>query len=520
MNYRAFCLTDDRRPIRPLRRIRLFLVVTGCVLLVTASAPVAHALVISEIMYDLEGSDSGREWVEIYNDMPQAVIIATGTAGFRFYDGSNHLLSGPNVGSADIAPGGYAILASDAEIFLGEHAGFAGAVFDTVMSLTNTSDTLRMLDEFGVTLDEATYEAVWGAQGNGKTLELKSDGFWNESLEMGGTPGRQNGDSIPSPAPTPSSTPEPTVLPLATPSLTPIPTPAATPTPSPSQSSTPTPAPTPSNAPDPTVSPSATPISAPTPLPRIYISEFYPNTSGSDTDEEFIELSNSEAYAVDLSGWTIDDIDGGSPPYHVPDGAIIAAGGYSVFTRTVNGLALNNDTDIVRLITPGGQLYASVAYQDPPKGSSSNRTTNGAYVWSQTPTPGKVNILSVQKTLSSTPIPQPPALPDTEKQEGMQDDESSGPGEPSVAPYYATTAYRRLPGASSGLQRSVSLSKNDDVPSSVHATAWRYTAQGIATVPPKSFFSRHALLLVLIGSGAGAIGVIRWRRGRAHAVIK
>ncbi|MDD3614500.1 MAG: lamin tail domain-containing protein, partial [Candidatus Pacebacteria bacterium] len=53
--------------------------------------PPFHALaagpvIINEIMYDLKGTDSGHEWVEIKNISDQPVDLKN----WRFFDGSNH----------------------------------------------------------------------------------------------------------------------------------------------------------------------------------------------------------------------------------------------------------------------------------------------------------------------------------------------------------------------------------------------------------------------------------------------
>ena len=164
----------------------------------------AGNLVINEIMYDLEGSDTSsgksREWVEIYNNSGHEIILTGGNGGWRFSDGSNHLLNEPAAqGSMAISAGGYAILAGDAATFLIDHPGFGGTVIDTVMSLKNTSATLKISAPDGTIIDEVTYNSSWGANGNGKTLERKSASGgsndaanWSFSSVDGGTPGAVN----------------------------------------------------------------------------------------------------------------------------------------------------------------------------------------------------------------------------------------------------------------------------------------------------------------------------------------
>ena len=48
------------------------------------------------------------------------------------------------------------------------------------------------------------------------------------------------------------------------------------------------------------------------------INEFLPNPEGSD-DGEFIEVFNLNDFSIDLSGFYIDDEDGGSKPFQISD---------------------------------------------------------------------------------------------------------------------------------------------------------------------------------------------------------
>lgn len=159
----------------------------------------AGDLVINEIMYDLGGDlgniDTNREWIEIFNPRNKEISLEGG----KLYDGDGETNSGLNAppknggqGSMVIAAGGYAILAAKADVFLTDHSGFSGTVIDTVLDLKNSTDTIRLLAPDGTILDEVTYSSSWGANGNGKTLERKSDGGWGVSSAVGGTPGAAN----------------------------------------------------------------------------------------------------------------------------------------------------------------------------------------------------------------------------------------------------------------------------------------------------------------------------------------
>lgn len=154
-------------------------------------------IVITEIMYDLDGSDTNREWVEIYNRGNQAVEIIGGSVAnsWRFNDGSNHTLTLVQ-GDLTLQPQEAAIIASDAATFLTEHPAFSGTVIDTVMSLNNAGDIAALSADAGQTFfTQVNYSSSWGGAGNGKTLEkidlAGDDGQnnWQESNPAGGTPG-------------------------------------------------------------------------------------------------------------------------------------------------------------------------------------------------------------------------------------------------------------------------------------------------------------------------------------------
>jgi len=154
-------------------------------------------LVFTEIMYDLEGADESREWVEIFNKSTSTVAIITGSGAdsWRFNDGSNHLLS-LYQGTADMESGEIAIIADDGLTFMEEHPDYQGTIFETAMNLANSGDTIGLSSDAGQTLfSEVAYEAGWGAAANSRTLEKidfnggdQADN-WQESFILGGSPG-------------------------------------------------------------------------------------------------------------------------------------------------------------------------------------------------------------------------------------------------------------------------------------------------------------------------------------------
>lgn len=126
---------------------------------------------------------------------------------------------------------------------------------------------------------------------------------------------------------------------------------------------------------------------------QVILSEVVPNPVGSD-EAEFVELYNKGLEPVDLSGLKLDDEEGGSKPYTIPEGTIINSGEYLVFPRTVTKLAFNNITDKVRLLDSNKNVLWEVLYDDAVEGGSFIQDENENWQWSGTITPGKENIFS------------------------------------------------------------------------------------------------------------------------------
>src|ERR1700691_6423986 len=58
-------------------------------------------VVINEVMYTPQGTDTGREWVELYNEGQSDVTMVggSGKGSWRINDGSNHTLTDPSGGT-------------------------------------------------------------------------------------------------------------------------------------------------------------------------------------------------------------------------------------------------------------------------------------------------------------------------------------------------------------------------------------------------------------------------------------
>jgi hypothetical protein len=146
----------------------------------------SSAVVINEIMYDLEGADDGREWVEIFNNGNEPIDLA----GWKFYEnGTNHKISLVEEDDDFIIPAGiYAVIADNPDNFLIDWPGFSGVVFDSSFSLKNTGEVIALRDAELNDIDSVIYNSEWGASGDGNSLQ-KMNGEWTMASP---TPGEQN----------------------------------------------------------------------------------------------------------------------------------------------------------------------------------------------------------------------------------------------------------------------------------------------------------------------------------------
>lgn len=385
------------------------------------------AVVINEIMYDLDGSDSGREWIEVINNSDTAVNLTD----WKFFEAeTNHKLTLIQ-GDSNIPAYGYAIIADNSGNFLTDNPGFSGILFDSTFSLSNTGENLALKNNDNI-VDEITYNSSWGANGDGKSLQRKNPGGnSNDSTSWGTgnpTPGVLNNFSADKGTSGESGT---------------------TPTPPAGGSSNQPPIADAGNdiiafidqeitfdgskSHDPDGNDLAyewnlgeggvksepmvkykysypgtylvtlmvfdgryytsDTITVEIYHKKITINEFLPSPEGKDEEEEWIELYNDSEQIVNISGWQLDDEDSGSKPFVFPENTLITSYGYLVISRQVSGISLNNDKDKVRLLLSTGVIFQEISYEKAPEGKSSARTGEG-FVWSM-PTPGLPNIIGL-----------------------------------------------------------------------------------------------------------------------------
>lgn len=141
-------------------------------------------VVINEVMYDLEGADTGREWVEIYNMSDDEVDLSL----YKFFEANvNHGIVWKS-GSKKIQSKGYAVIVSDIDKFKTDWPNYLGPVFDSSFSLNNEGEILIIKNYDLEIVDEYNYNTSIGANGDGKSLQRVLNS-WHSATP---TPGKEN----------------------------------------------------------------------------------------------------------------------------------------------------------------------------------------------------------------------------------------------------------------------------------------------------------------------------------------
>ena len=184
-----------------------------------------------------------------------------------------------------------------------------------------------------------------------------------------------NAVSLLLPVPTPPQTCTPTPTPAATAPATtsePTPTPTPTPTPSPSPAATAEPTATATRAPASTPQPPSTPT--PTGPDLRLACVFFDGGVSRQEPDEYVEIVNRGDAPASLEGWSLTDIDDGSPTFTFPSAFVAPGGVIRVYTNEVHpewggysferGSAIwnNGEPDTAGLADGNGQLVSTATY--------------------------------------------------------------------------------------------------------------------------------------------------------------
>lgn len=289
------------------------------------------AIIINEVAWAGTVASSSDEWIELYNPGTVAINLSAWTLS----DGGDINIIFPN--GFVLAAGGYALLERTDDSTVSDIA--ADLIYTG--GLSNDGETLILRDGLGNVIDTANAAGGWPAGAAGVYASMERIGAGAESwrTHSGAQFGRDaDGNPI-------RGTPK-NLNSLYLPTPTPQPFPAG-----------------------------------------VLLNEFLPAPASGVS--EFIEIINTGAQAVDVSGWQVDDAEGGSAPRTLPAGTLLQPGEIRAFDYS----GLNNDGDRVRLLYPDGRVADEFAYDDADENVSFARLPDGGE-WSAcgAPTPGQPNV--------------------------------------------------------------------------------------------------------------------------------
>lgn len=155
------------------------------------------SIIVSEIAYDLVGADDKHEWFEIYNPTDQPIDLTGWRLRINHEPTAHGFDFSPEKGAEDgalLQAGHYMIVADNAALFRQDHPSYAGILVDSILSLPNYSASrvepirIELLDGQDVALTTDSY-LPRQATASGYTIEKVAD-QWQDSLQLGGTPGK------------------------------------------------------------------------------------------------------------------------------------------------------------------------------------------------------------------------------------------------------------------------------------------------------------------------------------------
>lgn len=131
-------------------------------------------IVFTEIMYNPEGTDSGREWLEIYNSGSESVDLSA----YKLLENNvNHKISSQNDGESTILESQkYAIIADNPEKFILDFE-ISGLILDSAFSLKNEGEEIQLINSSAQVVNSLLYSSDLGANSTGNTLQL-AENLW------------------------------------------------------------------------------------------------------------------------------------------------------------------------------------------------------------------------------------------------------------------------------------------------------------------------------------------------------
>ncbi len=161
----------------------LLFVVGAVLLLYTHTAPVyaQSGVHITEVMYDAPGNDSGLEWIELTGEGEQSVDIGK----YKIFESKKKHPLVVVKGGVQLNPGDSVIVALNPEKFMREYPTYKGTIFKSSFSLSNSGETISLLDASSTPIETTYYSTSMGAKGDGNSLHDSPEGLMSGPPDPG-----------------------------------------------------------------------------------------------------------------------------------------------------------------------------------------------------------------------------------------------------------------------------------------------------------------------------------------------
>jgi hypothetical protein len=150
--------------------------VFGMLLLNFSTTHASGGLLITEIMYDVPGTNTGRQWVEVKNTSADPIDL--GAKDIRLMDTSgSHLIKAYQSGSTILNVGEVAVIAGNPDEFMVDWPAYSGVLLKSAFTLPANNSGIVEITQAGVALTKAAYSPALGAHNDGNSLQRKGDKF-------------------------------------------------------------------------------------------------------------------------------------------------------------------------------------------------------------------------------------------------------------------------------------------------------------------------------------------------------
>ncbi len=144
--------------------------------LVLFSSSVFSQMMISEIMYDPSGTETKKEWIELYNMGDDQVNMS----GWKIQDGATVRSINLFIGNEIINGHSFAILSRNGENFSGEYPFYVQTIFSSTFSLANSGKELFLIDKNSQVIDFVNYTDIADED---FTIEISDKNLDNSDME-------------------------------------------------------------------------------------------------------------------------------------------------------------------------------------------------------------------------------------------------------------------------------------------------------------------------------------------------